>query len=63
MGYDDRIERPGYNPFPQRDLGISIYGMTRPLLEFTVRKRLGEYRNVEVRESCRAVRRKPRRKR
>ena len=54
MGYDDRIERPGYDPFPQRDLGISLYGMTRPLLEFTVRKRLGEYRNVEVRESCRA---------
>lgn len=54
MGYDDRIERPGYDPFPQRDLGISMFGMTRPLLEFTVRKRLGEYRNVEVRESCRA---------
>jgi len=54
MGYDDRIELPGYDPFPQRDLGISIYGMTRPLLEFTVRKRLGEYRNVEIRESCRA---------
>jgi pimeloyl-ACP methyl ester carboxylesterase len=40
MGYDDRIERPGYDPFPQRDLGISFYGVTRPLLEFTVRKRL-----------------------
>jgi 2-polyprenyl-6-methoxyphenol hydroxylase-like FAD-dependent oxidoreductase len=54
MGYDDRIEHPGYDPFPQRDLGIPIYGMTRSLLEFTLRKRLGEYRNVEVRESCRA---------
>src|SRR5215469_2350929 len=54
MGYDDRIERPGYDPFPQRDLGILIYGMTRPLVEFTTRKRLREYRNVELRESCRA---------
>jgi 2-polyprenyl-6-methoxyphenol hydroxylase-like FAD-dependent oxidoreductase len=54
MGYDDRIELPGYDPFPQRDLGIPIYGMTRPLLEFTVRKRLGECRNVEICESCRA---------
>ena len=54
MGYDDRIERPGYDPFPQRDLGILIYGMTRPLLEFTTRKRLGKYRNIELRESCRA---------
>ena len=53
MGYDDRIERPGYDPFPRRDLGISFYGMTRPLLEFTVRKRLGERRNIWVRESCR----------
>lgn len=40
MGYDYRLERPGYDPFPQRDLGILVYSMTRPLLEFTVRKRL-----------------------
>lgn len=54
MGYDYRREFPGYDPFPQRDLGIPIYSMTRPSLELTVRKRLGEYRNVEVRENCRA---------
>lgn len=52
MGYDYRVERPGYDPFPQRDLGILVYSMTRPLLEFTVRQRLGEYRNVEVHERC-----------
>src|SRR5215469_15061175 len=52
MGYDYRVERPGYDPFPKRDLGILIYSMTRPLLEFSVRKRLGECRNVEVRERC-----------
>jgi len=50
MGYDYRVERPGYDPFPQRDLGILVYSMTRPLLEFSVRKRLCEYCNVEVRE-------------
>lgn len=54
MGYDYRREFPGYDPFPRRDLGIPMYSMTRPLLEFTVRKRLGEYRNVELRENCRA---------
>jgi len=54
MGYDYRVERPGYDPFPKRDFGIRIYSMTRPVLEFTVRKRLGQYRNVELRESCRA---------
>jgi len=54
MGYDYRLERPGYDPFPQRDLGLRVYSMTRPLLEFTVRKQLGRYRNIELRESCRA---------
>jgi 2-polyprenyl-6-methoxyphenol hydroxylase-like FAD-dependent oxidoreductase len=54
MGYDYRLERPGYDPFPQRDLGLLVYSMTRPLLEFTVRKELGRYRNIELREGCRA---------
>lgn len=53
MGYDYRIERPGYDPFPQRDFGISIYSMTRPVLECAVRRRLAEYRNVELRDRCR----------
>lgn len=54
VGYDYLRELPGYDPFPRRDLGIHVYSMTRPLLEFTVRKRLEEYRNVELRENCRA---------
>jgi 2-polyprenyl-6-methoxyphenol hydroxylase-like FAD-dependent oxidoreductase len=54
MGYDARLERPGYDPFPQRDVGVLIFSMTRPLLEFTVRKRLGEYSNIQLRESCSA---------
>lgn len=54
VGYDYRIERPGYDPFPQRDFGMYAYSMTRPLLEFTVRQRLAEYRNVEIRQCCRA---------
>jgi 2-polyprenyl-6-methoxyphenol hydroxylase-like FAD-dependent oxidoreductase len=53
VGYDYRIERPGYDPFPQRDFGIHVYSMTRPLLELTVRQRLAEYRNVEIRDCCR----------
>jgi 2-polyprenyl-6-methoxyphenol hydroxylase-like FAD-dependent oxidoreductase len=53
MGYDYRIGRPGYDPFPQRDLGLLVYSMTRSLLEFTVRKQLREYLNIELRESCR----------
>ena len=49
MSCDYRLERPGYDHFPQRDLGVFIFSMTRPLLEFTVRKRLGEYSNIELR--------------
>ena len=54
MGYDYRLERPGYDPFPRRDFGLRVYSMTRPLLEFTVRELLGGYRNIELRESCHA---------
>ena len=36
-GLDLRVERPGFDPFPQRDLGIRSYAMSRPLLELTVR--------------------------
>lgn len=53
FGYDYWVERPGYDPFPLRDFGIRAYSMTRPLLEHTVRRRLTECRNVEIRENCR----------
>lgn len=55
MGYDYRMERPGYDPFPQRDLGILMYSMTRPLLELTVRRRLADYPNIEIRKNCKAL--------
>ena len=29
-GLDVRVERPGFDPFPQRDLGITSYAMSRP---------------------------------
>jgi phytoene dehydrogenase-like protein len=34
-GLDVRIERPGYDPFPQRDLGWISRAMSRPLVELT----------------------------
>jgi hypothetical protein len=34
-GLDVRIERPGYDPFPQRDLGWVSRAMSRPLVELT----------------------------
>src|ERR1019366_2103634 len=40
QGLDLRIERPGFDPFVQRDLGFYSYGVTRPHLEFCVRRRV-----------------------
>src|SRR6202163_4611868 len=33
VGLDVRIERPGYDPFPQRDLGWFSYAVSRPTIE------------------------------
>ena len=52
-GLDVIVERPGYDPFPQRDLEIVVYSMSRPLIELVVRRRLGERRNVVLREGAR----------
>jgi 2-polyprenyl-6-methoxyphenol hydroxylase-like FAD-dependent oxidoreductase len=50
---DMRMERPNYD-IPQRDLGMSIYSMSRPLIECVVRKSVAALANVEFRERCRA---------
>jgi 2-polyprenyl-6-methoxyphenol hydroxylase-like FAD-dependent oxidoreductase len=52
-GLDVRVERPGYDPFPQRDLGWASRAMSRPLMELTVRRRLLECANIELRQRCR----------
>jgi 2-polyprenyl-6-methoxyphenol hydroxylase-like FAD-dependent oxidoreductase len=54
VALDVRLERPGFNPFPQRDLGWLVYSMSRPLLEHTVRRQLAGYPNITVRQLCRA---------
>jgi len=54
MSSDLRFEPPGYDPFPQRDLGLHILCMTRPLVEATVRKRIALHANISVRDCCKA---------
>jgi 2-polyprenyl-6-methoxyphenol hydroxylase-like FAD-dependent oxidoreductase len=54
VGLDLRSERPGYDPFPQRDLGWLSYAMSRPLIEGLVRQRVAARANIEVRPRCRA---------
>jgi 2-polyprenyl-6-methoxyphenol hydroxylase-like FAD-dependent oxidoreductase len=53
VGLDVRVESPGYNPFPQRDLGWDVYAQSRPQLELSLRQRLRAYANIEVRQRCR----------
>ena len=52
-GLDVRIERPGYDPFPQRDLGWDSRAMSRPLVEWTLRQRISQRANIELRQRCR----------
>jgi 2-polyprenyl-6-methoxyphenol hydroxylase-like FAD-dependent oxidoreductase len=52
-GLDVRIERPGYDPFPQRDLGWSSYAVSRPTIERAVRRRVECRPNTTVRQRCR----------
>jgi 2-polyprenyl-6-methoxyphenol hydroxylase-like FAD-dependent oxidoreductase len=54
VGLDARIETPGYDPFPQRDLGWISYSMSRPLIELIVRERAERHPNITIRQRCRA---------
>jgi 2-polyprenyl-6-methoxyphenol hydroxylase-like FAD-dependent oxidoreductase len=52
-GLDVRAEQPGYDPFPQRDLGWDSYAQSRAQLELSVRQRVRTYANIELRPQCR----------
>ncbi len=52
VGRDARLEQPGYDPFPQRDLGLASYSMSRPLLEHVVRRFVERNDRIELRTGC-----------
>ena len=52
-GLDVRVERPGYDPFPQRDLGWSGYAASRSTIELAVRQRVESHPTVTLRQRCR----------
>jgi 2-polyprenyl-6-methoxyphenol hydroxylase-like FAD-dependent oxidoreductase len=52
VGLDIRVERPGFHPFPQRDLGWHGYAMSRPLIESVVRRCVAQHANVSLRPHC-----------
>ena len=53
VGLDFRVEQPGYDPFPQRDLGWFTYAVSRPTIERTVRRRVESRANTTLRQRCR----------
>src|SRR5215468_6692369 len=53
-GLDLRMERPGFDPFPQRDLGFDAYAQSRAQLEFSVRRRVQAHPGIDLRQQCRA---------
>jgi 2-polyprenyl-6-methoxyphenol hydroxylase-like FAD-dependent oxidoreductase len=53
VGLDFRVEQPGYDPFPQRDLGWVSYAVSRPTIEHTVRAQVESRANTTLRERCR----------
>ena len=50
-----RYEQPGFDPYPQRDLGFDALYLSRPLLEHVCRRRLGQEPNVELRHRSRVT--------
>jgi len=54
-GMDIRYEVPGCDAMPQRDFGMQAYGLSRPLLEFTLRRRIGQQANITLRQHCRVL--------
>jgi 2-polyprenyl-6-methoxyphenol hydroxylase-like FAD-dependent oxidoreductase len=52
---DNRLEMPGYDPFPPRDFGWTGYLMSRPLIEHVIRQRLRKLANVTLLDRCRIV--------
>jgi 2-polyprenyl-6-methoxyphenol hydroxylase-like FAD-dependent oxidoreductase len=46
---------PGFDPFPQRDLGFDYLCMTRPLVEFVVRQLVEQQGNIALKSRCRVT--------
>jgi 2-polyprenyl-6-methoxyphenol hydroxylase-like FAD-dependent oxidoreductase len=50
---DLRWERPGYDPFPRREFGLSWSSASRSLLEFVTRQAASRQENIEFVGDCR----------
>ena len=52
---DMRLELPGFDPFPQRDLGYDQFALSRPVLERICRHRVEQELNIEIRPRARVT--------
>ena len=48
-----RVERPGFDPYPARDLGIVTFAASRPLIESVLRARAESLPAVKLQSPCR----------
>jgi 2-polyprenyl-6-methoxyphenol hydroxylase-like FAD-dependent oxidoreductase len=55
VGSQARLELPGFDPFPRRDLGFDYLSMTRPLLEFVARRAVQRESNIALKPNCRVT--------
>jgi 2-polyprenyl-6-methoxyphenol hydroxylase-like FAD-dependent oxidoreductase len=55
VGSQSLLEIPGFDPFPQRDLGFDYFCMTRPLIEFIVRCLVEQQGNIALKSRCRVT--------
>ena len=55
-GSEILVEVPGFDPFPQRDLGFDTLCMTRPLVEFVARRLVRDQANITLHSRCRVTR-------
>jgi hypothetical protein len=53
VAVDVRMELPGFDPLPPRDLGWDVYSMSRPLIERVVRQCVQQHSNITFRKRCR----------
>jgi 2-polyprenyl-6-methoxyphenol hydroxylase-like FAD-dependent oxidoreductase len=55
LAQDVRYERADVGALPQRDLGLSLLGASRPLIEFVLRNRAMAIANIGLRTECRVT--------
>ena len=55
VGREIRLESPGFDPFPQRDLAFDTLCMSRSLVEFVTRRLVEQQGNIAFQPRCRVT--------